>query len=360
MTSKGNETVIRREAIELSSRHKEFQPVSSAKNKGRRLPRGEELESVLDRTPAMHGDGTLSRPDKQGSTFAVDKQPNSTTIAASVRPTSGLSSNKAHPTPMTLAEHPTTPLQKIPTPSSLTPTLNHKLISAQISVLERPPAHPPNLQKAYILSSNAALSHVGSLPRSLFMRILPFHWKGHFGESLKRSVWREDMAEFVLSLLKKRAVKWLLSGGDAIPVPEGRVSEMDLPEHLAALLWLVDPWQESSGDGKGKGTGKLRIEPPLGAVARMGGKRKGSGHEESDERERVGGDVVPVFNLPLLLGKEAMSELWDGRAEYDHRTRSGLLGLAKSKSSARLVGMLWGLTRYVGDGKAELREWVER
>ena len=361
MTSKGDETIIRQEPTELSSRdNKETRSVSSAEYQGRQLPIGEELGSPLDRFPAMQNDGTFIRSDRQESTSADDKQHESTTDEASVRPASKPSFELVHPTPMAVTLHPSTPLRKIPAQSSFGPTLNHKLKSIRVSVLEQGPAPPPDLPKAYILSSNAALSHVSSLPRSQFMRLLPYRWKGHFGASLKTSVWREDMAELVLSLLRKRVVKWLLSWDGAIPVPERRVSEMDLPGNLSALLWVVDPWEDPCGDGQVKGEGKLRSEPPLGAVVRMGGTPGGRDHEGSDERNRVDGDRIPVFNLPLLLGQESLGELQHGRAQHNQRKWSGWLGLQQGKLSMKLVGMLWGLTRYVGDGQVELREWAVR
>lgn len=361
MTSKGEETIIRQEPTELSSRdNKEAQSVSSAEYQGRRIPRGGELESPLDRFPAMQNDGTFILSDQQEFTSADDKQHESTADEVSVRPASEPSFKLAHPTPMAVTLHPSTPFRKIPAPNPFAPTLIHKLKSIQVSVLERGPAPPPDLQKAYILSSNAALSHVSSLPRSQFMRLLPYRWKGHFGASLKTSVWREDMAEFVLSLLRKRVVKWLLSGDGAIPVTKRRVSEMDLPDKLSALLWVVDPWDESCGEVKVTGVGKLRSEPLLGAVVRMGGKPGGGDHEGSDERNRVAGDRIPVFNLPLLLGQESLGELQHGRAQHNHKKWSGWLGLEQCKLSTKLVGMLWGLTRYVGDGQVEMQEWAVR
>lgn len=361
MTSKGDGTIIRQEPTELSSRdNRAGRSVSSAKSHWRRLPRGEELEPPVDAFPAIEYDGTIILSDQQESTSGDDKQHESTTNEASVRPASEPSSATAHPTPMTVTLHPSTPFRKIPTPSSSAPTAIHKLKSISVSVLERGPAPPPDLPKAYILSSNAALSHVSSLPRSQFLRLLPYRWKGHFGASLKTAVWREDMADLVLSLLRKRVVKWLLSRDGAISVPERRVSEMDLPGNLSALLWVVDPWEEPCGDGQVKGEGKLRSEPPLGAVVRMGGKPGGRDHEGSDERNRVDGDRIPVFNLPLLLGQESLGELQHGRAQHNYKKWSGWLGLEQGKLSMKLVGMLWGLTRYVGDGQVELREWAVR
>ncbi|MCJ1251199.1 hypothetical protein MMC30_008430 [Trapelia coarctata] len=245
--------------------------------------------------------------------------------------------------------------------SSLPPIPTRKPDCAQLIVVQQqPPALPSTLQKAYLLSSHAALAHVSTLPRGSLMRILPFRWKGHLGEALRSSVWRQDMADFVLALLRKRVVNWLLSVDRPISISDRQVAEGAVPKDLAALIWLRDPWSEG-GDEVVKQKVKLVSEPPLGAMVRgaVDGQGLEGGAGDEGQKERVDGAMVPVFNLPILLSKEGMSELWRGKESYFHRRRYGMLGLYKSKLSSRLVGMLWGLMRYAGNGEVEVREWVK-
>jgi len=290
--------------------------------------------------------------------------------------------NDTEPIPPTADAKPTSPTDQLPAPqpsdrSPLFPLSIRKINSLQFgTILYQPPAVPPTLQKVYLLSSHAALTHVGALSRGPFTRLLPYRWKGHFGESLKTSVWREDMADFVLKLLRKRVVSWLLSVESLVPVSDWQVKEGWVPGDVAAVLWMRDLW---SGLVRSKmGDVSDVSEPPLGAVARAGGvggvgrweKVDGAGkvgglasvsrNNGEGETKRVEGATVPVFNLPLLLGEEGMGELWRGKGAYYHRRRHSMQGLEKNRLSARLVGMLWSLVRYVGDGEVEVREWAVR
>ena len=255
---------------------------------------------------------------------------------------------------------------------SLTPIRN---VNSVDRVLQQPRVHRPTLSKAYLSNTQAVLAHVSLLRRPHFMRILPQRWKSQLGESLRTSVWRQDMADFVLTLLRTQVVSWLLSIRRLIPISDQQVAERGISGDVTAVLWFRDAWSEEEEQEKEKEPGKQRIkyvnEPPLGAVVRVGGleslgwqervDRQGSGMGRvSDGEKKLVEAVVPVFNLPLLLGKTGMAVLWRGKEAYYHRRKYGMLGLDQGKFSCRMVGMLWGLEQYVRNGEVEMREWVKR
>ncbi|MCJ1286645.1 hypothetical protein MMC26_005991 [Xylographa opegraphella] len=189
---------------------------------------------------------------------------------------------------------------------------------------------------AYLTKQSAALAHIASLkPRSLY-RILPFRWKTHFGVSLKSTICREDLSEFVLIHLRKRVIHQILA-----------LCDEDF-SYFAA-------YSKVAGGGS----------PQMGAVLWGGAPRQG--HENSSEREPEAYMMVPVpgtnrtvpmYNLRVLVGIDGLREL-DNRKGGFWRG-SEMVGVKAQGKAIELLVELWQILLSIrGEGKG-LRKWKVR
>jgi hypothetical protein len=203
-----------------------------------------------------------------------------------------------------------------------------------------PPA-VPRVSKAWITAQYPAIAHIAYMARharSRYPRLIPFRWKETFGERLKDVVFREDMADFILSLLRKRVVKLLVDNFED-RTAEGRVGVWraveGLPERLITVLWFP-PLAQGNERGEKSNIKVIESKPPTYAAFR---------HE---------GQLVPLFNLQELLGDKEVVRLRNSWAEAAAtgnptlRFKDAVLRIRKRELSGQLVAALWLLRRYLG------------
>lgn len=180
------------------------------------------------------------------------------------------------------------------------------------------------LSGTHFLSSNAALQHVSSLPRSRYLGLLPHRWKEAGTIKGCEPVWREDMADFAADLLRKKA-------GDnlrGLAYREGRGfivgcegwSKLDAIRQPAAVLYLRH-YEGNEGDAP-----PVDYPPPY-AIFQHRGKKK-----------------IPVYNINTLLGREVLREL----EEQHPKLFGGKLAVLKDKRATLDVQRsLWRLMGYL-------------
>ena len=169
-------------------------------------------------------------------------------------------------------------------------------------------------------------------PRSLH-RILPFRWKTHFGTSLQSTVCRDDLADFVLSRLRKRLVEQLLAlGEEDVPyfIAYSKVVEGG-PSQLGAVLWAGVPREGHEGGGV--------AEPETCMTVRVPGTDR----------------LVPLYNLRALVGTDGMQELDKRRGGFWRRRE--MVGVRARGAGLGLLAELWRLMVYFGGERKGLREW---
>ena len=197
----------------------------------------------------------------------------------------------------------------------------------------------PTLPKAYISAQLSCLSYISSLTETNYLRLLPFRWKGVYGEQTRSIVWRVDMGDFVLALLRKRVMHLLLEyssnqAGHIVPYYD-RPTGTEPVKAIAAVLWV--PRKETvKGEKVPNGVAPL----PYAILRRDG-------------------DAIPVFNMGILLEEEALAELRASRVVFHHWHKTGMLGIRRRKVTMRLTGALWGLMSYMRIKKRELKEWTD-
>ncbi|MCJ1400425.1 hypothetical protein MMC11_003630 [Xylographa trunciseda] len=218
------------------------------------------------------------------------------------------------------------------TPSTLSSTTPVRSIPTFVPPAPTPRSFPSHHSTAYLTTQFPALAHIASLKSSALNRHLPLRWKTHFGPSLQGIVCRDDLADFVLSLLRKHLGQQLLVLGDAdVPylVPYSRVKDKG-PHQLGAVLWVGETQK-----------GREAVDGP-----------------EAYMTTQVRGEekVVPVYNLRVLLGVDGVRELKEGKGGFDWR-RQEMVGVKIRARTMGVLGQLWRLMGYLGGEGEELREW---
>ena len=179
------------------------------------------------------------------------------------------------------------------------------------------------LSGTHFLSSSAALQHVSSLPRSRYIGLLPHRWKEAGIVKGGEPVWREDMADFAVDVLCKKALDGLKSlaqrGGRKFIAGCEDWSKLDAVRQPAAVLYLRDY------DGKEGDSPPVDCPPPY-AIIQHRGKQK-----------------VPVYNITALLGRDVLRRL----KEQDPESFGDMLAVLKNKRATLDVQRsLWRLMGY--------------
>lgn len=213
--------------------------------------------------------------------------------------------------------------EAIDTAKSLPGTANDALEDGEASPTVRG-QNSRILSGTHFLSSNAALQHVSSLPRSRYLGLLPHRWKEAGIVKGGEPVWREDMADFAADLLRKKARDGLKS----LAQWEGRNfiagcedwSKLDALRQPAAVLYL------RHYDGKEGNIPPMDCPPPY-AIFQHRGKQK-----------------IPVYNITALLGRDVLR----GLKEQDPESFGEMLAVLKNKRATLDVQRcLWRLMGYL-------------
>lgn len=197
------------------------------------------------------------------------------------------------------------------------------------------PSLKRTLSSAHFTARYDALRFISNLRRRHLRALIPFVWKEDPSLDLDDLVWREDMAEYVLALLRNNVVHRLTSLGAR---PVGYISpclgwdHIDKHHQVAAVLWLGGPL-------------------PMNKHIRAGG---GSTDEEEDKEKRDMGPpayamvyyrnrYIPAYNLPDLLGRRLLSRLETGCEHF-----KGSMAVLKQKHLTTEAQLgLWRLMGYL-------------
>ncbi|KAA6415461.1 MAG: hypothetical protein FRX48_00176 [Lasallia pustulata] len=169
---------------------------------------------------------------------------------------------------------------------------------------------------AHILAQHHCLSQVSVMKRREYLGSLPKPWKDSFGMEAKRIVWREDMATFVLELLRQKVMKqlaWLVSNSSGYVVRcYGGYKQIADSHQAAAALWLgharVTAVVPNTAEGvDSNGTASTESEMDL----------KGSMQPPSPyAMAEYAGRCIPIYNLQTLLGEKHVLNLRESHEIY--------------------------------------------
>ncbi|MCJ1394949.1 hypothetical protein MMC18_007830 [Xylographa bjoerkii] len=218
-----------------------------------------------------------------------------------------------------------------PTAVSLSPTTLVRSVPKCVIPSPTPNPLPSCHSTAYLTTQLSALEHIAALkPRSLH-RHLPFRWKTHFGPSLQNTVCRDDLPDFVLSLLRKRLIERLLALSDEdVPYLVSFSQGADGSLHqLGAGLWVGNP--ASIADGQA--IYERKLEAFIAAQVKRDAK------------------VVPLYNLSTLLGIDGVRELWASNGRFCWRWQE-MVGVKAKRRTFALLGEMWRLMGLVGGNGA--------
>ncbi|KAL8672944.1 MAG: hypothetical protein Q9168_002619 [Polycauliona sp. 1 TL-2023] len=186
------------------------------------------------------------------------------------------------------------------------------------------PAKTPARTSAgsHIVAHRSAVKLVSTLKQRSYMQLLPQRWKLDARFKADQIVWRQDMDTFVLDLLRRKVAKLLkyLSSQPAAYIVPCKDYECIRKKHQpGAVLWLGP---QHPGDDKPIPSHE---DPPPYAMV-----------------ESKSSELIPLYNLPTLLGPEVMHELQDKGNAFE-----GTLAVIKRKRNTTDCQMqLWKLMGY--------------
>lgn len=192
---------------------------------------------------------------------------------------------------------------------------------------------PRSLSGTNILSSYKALKLISGLSASKHHAMLPFRWRDNRAIKGKDIVWREDMAEFVLKLMREEVVHWidkLFSKKAGVYIaPCADWEDVQEQANISAVLSLRDG-SENPVIAPGKHFDATDIEAgqllPFCALARYDGSK------------------VPVYALESLLGSASLKSL---RGKFPESLGEDYAVIRKGRSTMGLQTKLWKLIGYL-------------
>ena len=200
------------------------------------------------------------------------------------------------------------------------------------------PKHLRTLSGSYLPARAPALRYISGMRHKHYLRvIIPYRWKGDLALNANHIVWREDMEQYVLSLMRTEIISSLsyLSS-----LPAGYIvrcndwASIDQHRQVAAVLWLGDvtPQKDSSNAGPGEAdtdwqshTSMKEKEPPPYAMVFYRGQH------------------IPVYNLRSLLSPSCLSTL----AQNCVPLRGTLTLIKRKHNTVDLQLALWKLMGYL-------------
>ena len=234
------------------------------------------------------------------------------------------------------------------------------------------PSPVPDTRKAsssYFLCSQSALNVLSGFKPKSRMAAIPLAWKSDSWIQADKLVWRKDMDEFVLELLRKRTLallKILASSRAAYIVPCSGYKSVRLHNQVAAVLWLgantpaKNPrcrnlvadletpifQQEVVYDPLSPGTSALLQETiPAGCNFTLQADVAASDDTEPPPYAmfKYRSHFIPIYNLPTLLGPEHLARLRATRP-----CSKGTMAVIKKKEyTIRAQMELWKLIGYM-------------
>lgn len=198
------------------------------------------------------------------------------------------------------------------------------------------------LSSTHFPARASALRFISRLKRRDQNKLIPLRWKEDSSLQMDQFVWREDMDEYVLSLLRNNVAQSLRYLGSRTAGYIQRCDGWDyIGKHhqVSAVLWLGDttpnfkvvpqnPAQDTNADPF-EPTAKRDSGPPTYAMVQYRGR------------------YIPSYNLSFLLGGKHLGSLKD-----DCVRMRGSLAVVKQKHATVEVQLaLWKLMGYLAPYK---------
>ena len=191
-----------------------------------------------------------------------------------------------------------------------------------------PQALPPRtLSGTHFLSSWTALKHVTRLQPARYRGLLPHRWREDGAFKVNEVVWREDMADYTLGLMREKAVNQIKRLADRksamYMVPCEEWEDVKKKSQVGAVLWVGgdDDRLDSEEAEESK-----PVEPPLYAML------------------HVSGIDLPVYNARSLLGQQHLDNL---RSQLPAIFNKELVTVKGKRLTVQLQLWLWKLTGYL-------------
>lgn len=182
----------------------------------------------------------------------------------------------------------------------------------------------------HFVATHEALAHISNLAKPAYRRMMPYRWKEDPSLKIPDIIWREDMATFVLDMLRKSAVRGLkyLASRPAAYVAACK-SYDDISSHgqVAAILWLGSNNVASAQEASSSEADEDReCGPPPYAM------------------HYYKGHYIPYFNLVTLLERTHLRSL----REVSSTQLAGRLVVVKAKRpTVKFQLELWKLLGFL-------------
>ncbi|KAL2037362.1 hypothetical protein N7G274_009847 [Stereocaulon virgatum] len=313
------------------------------------------LPRPLDARARYREEKPLRSKERTSFQLRLEKNPFALALATSPRQCllTGLRMPSHFLIPFGLATHPETgapwhlpKLEMQPTPSksseaSSEATVNRTIpLSPQASSTTKPETLPASQQSTraaagtHFLASRKVLKDVSNLPANSYGRLLPFRWKDDSSIKTSEVVWRQDMDTFVLEILRKNVMQYLVylpTRPAAYIVGCKDYESISKSHQIGAVLWLGSNPQDEGQKGLAK-EGRESASAP-----EYSGPPPYAMHYY---RSRY----IPVYNLPTLLGPKNICTL----RELKSKPYEGEYAVIKAKRpTMQARWKLWTLLGYL-------------
>lgn len=204
---------------------------------------------------------------------------------------------------------------------------------------------PPRLlSSTYFHASRQALSFASSLGASPSKALIPYRWKDDAAINAKEIVWREDMSDYVLELLRKgvfKDLRYLVSRPAAYVVACEDWREVQKYAQIGAVMWLgPDGIHGDDGDERARDCGS---ELECLASSEWQGQAP-----PAYAMYLYRGHHIPIYNLQTLLGLKYVTSLRE--LERSH-FRKGLAILKQKNGTSKIHLKLWKLLGYLAQDR---------
>lgn len=188
----------------------------------------------------------------------------------------------------------------------------------------------------YLPARESALRYISTLRRRHYARLFPLRWKEDSALNTGAIVWRQDMDQYVLSLLRQEAKNMLSHFHSRTAGSSARCDDWDHVErhqNIAAVFWLrksrlhdaPEGGSDQSDTSRDSSTPPLAQGPPPYAMV------------------KYQGYYIPVYNLPFLLGDSIVQDLTKDITSL----QGGLAVLQRGSTTVKAQMALWKLMGYL-------------
>lgn len=183
------------------------------------------------------------------------------------------------------------------------------------------------LTGTYFISNYQALQYVSSLAESRYHSMFPQRWKENQMTKAKHIIWRKDMADFVLGLLRREIVQWLES----------------LSDRANLYMAQCDTWQNIQ-DQRSVAAVLTLTAKSVDDFADLGHRPTMEGSQRDWKYMQYRGTRIPLYCGKTMLGSDCLSHL----KERNESVYGGEFAVIRKKNMTTNLQMsLWKLAWYV-------------